>query len=118
MPAETPPAFFFRTGTEQVLVISGRDASLSVHYVGTSLGAVQGTSNCLCPECHFGKSGRRELISRNYAAHTSHPFSCSSQCGVCSGQSSHPFSCSLPTVLLEDPYIDVPLGILLDVREH
>ena len=35
--------------------------------------ADQRTSNCLCFECHRGKSGRRDLIPGNYASDASHP---------------------------------------------
>jgi hypothetical protein len=35
--------------------------------------ALHGTSNCLCPECHLVKSGRRDLTTGIYASDTSHP---------------------------------------------
>jgi hypothetical protein len=37
--------------------------------------AGQDTDNCLCPELYLGKSGRRELITGNYATDVRHPFS-------------------------------------------
>ena len=33
----------------------------------------QGTINCLCLECHRGKSGRRDLTPGTYASDTSYP---------------------------------------------
>src|SRR5439155_1039912 len=50
-----------KTATERVRVVSGRDASLPVHYVGTSLAPLKAQANCQYPECQLGKSGRREL---------------------------------------------------------
>jgi hypothetical protein len=35
--------------------------------------ALQATSNCLCPECHLVKSGRRDLTTGIYASDASHP---------------------------------------------
>jgi hypothetical protein len=29
---------------------------------------LQGTCNCLCPECHIVKSGRRDLMPGTYAS--------------------------------------------------
>ena len=50
-----------KTATERVRVVSGRDASLPVNYVGTSLAPLKAQANCQYPECQLGKSGRREL---------------------------------------------------------
>src|SRR5438128_12118377 len=61
------PRFFapttLGTATERVRVVSGRDASLSVHYVGTSLAPYRVKATAYVLNCHLGKSGRRELIS-------------------------------------------------------
>ena len=44
--------------------------------------ADKGTSKCLYHGRHTAKSGRRKLITSNYATNISHPFSCSSQSGT------------------------------------
>src|ERR1700674_1823124 len=65
------------TATKRVPAVSGRDASLPVHYASTYLAWDRGTSIRFCPERRGGESRRRELNTGDYAAGGSHPFSCS-----------------------------------------
>src|SRR5437868_13065336 len=60
-----------------------------VHDIVTAQAAL-GYNQLLVSSRELETSRRRELGTDNYAAHTSHPFCCSSS------RSSHPFSCSYP----------------------
>ena len=62
---------------------------LSVHDVVTSLAQFEAPATA-CAVTSVEASRRSELITENYAHHTSHPFSCSYE-------TSHPFSFQFPS---------------------